>query len=143
MKIYFHSIQFIQLLLRIINLLFSSHSLPSNAAAPNLIDNNEGRSIHYYISFLLIYHHILSIIVDNDSPNAFVPNSISFSFGRSIHSLYHSFHCNTSNNERTPKEIHWWISNYSYFDWFQIIQISQFKFTSEISKTTLTYFDHF
>ena len=93
------------MLLRIINLLFSSLSLPDNAAPPNLIDNNEGRSIHYYISFLLINQNILSIIVNKDSPNATFPNSIDFSFGRSIHSLIYLFQCNTSNVERTPKEI--------------------------------------
>ena len=75
------------ILLRIINLLLSSILLPNNAAPPNLIDNNEGRSIHYYISFLLIYQNILSIIVDNDSTNTQFPNSIDFSFGRSINSL--------------------------------------------------------
>ena len=30
------------------------------------IDCNEGRSIHYYITFLLINQNILSIIVNND-----------------------------------------------------------------------------
>ena len=95
----FHSIQIIQFLLRIIILHLSSLYLPSNASTPNLIDNNEGRSIHYYISFLEINQNILSIIVDNDSPNVYFPNSIDFSFGRSIHSLIHSFQCNTSNVE--------------------------------------------
>ena len=51
----------------------------------DLLDNNEGRSIHYYISFLLINQNILSIIVDNDSLNACIPNSISFRFGRSTY----------------------------------------------------------
>ena len=67
-----------------------------------MIDNNEGRSIHYYISIAEINQNILSIIVDNDSPNATYPNSIDFSFGRSIHSSLHSFHILTSNYERTP-----------------------------------------
>ena len=48
-----------------------------------MIDNNEGRSIHYYITFLEINQNILSIIVDNDTLNATLPNSIDFRFGRS------------------------------------------------------------
>ena len=71
-----------------------------------MIDNNEGRSIHYYITFLLINQNILSIIVDNDTLNATFPNSIDFRFGRSIYSSLHLLHCNTSNVERTPNEIH-------------------------------------
>ena len=71
-----------------------------------MIDNNEGRSIHYYITFLEINQNILSIIVDNDPKNALLPNSINFKFGRSMHSSLHIFHCNTSNVERTPIETH-------------------------------------
>ena len=54
---------------------------PPSAPKPNLIDCNEGRSIHF-ISFQI--NIILSIIVVLDNPNDGFPNSIDCNEGRSI-----------------------------------------------------------
>ena len=59
--LYIHSIQFIVLLLRIINSLFSLSFFPHNAAIPNLIDISEGRSICIFSIFNIIYFQLLLI----------------------------------------------------------------------------------
>ena len=58
---------------------------PNSAYLPNLIDCNEGRSIHFN-SFQI--NIILSIIVVFEHPNDRFPNSIDCNEGRSIALLY-------------------------------------------------------
>ena len=63
----------------------------------------------YYNHFIL-FHSILSIIVDKDLQNAQLPNVMDCRFGRSNHyNIQYQF--NTSNHKGTPPEIIWSISN--------------------------------
>ena len=83
----------------------------SNKCPPTKFDRIQMWKI--YCLFIQIIQ-ILDITVDNDIPNAPLPNSMEFKCGRSIHYQYHIYY--TIYLKWRKIEIVWYTSNFSNFD---------------------------